>query len=112
MKYMRIKDEIICAEWDGEALRWRRDEQLSEDDYDVLIHVGGTFLPLDSSLSALRNGRIGVPSACKWPDIRAYTTQVHIMPHCPMAERFRPQRYILSSVFYTLCSHVLTCYTT
>lgn len=52
LKYIHLEHEVIHAEWDGQAHRWRlqvrrADQTVFEDDCDVFINAGGMFL-LDS----------------------------------------------------------------
>lgn len=75
LKYIHLEHEVIRAEWDGQAHRWRlqvrrADQTVFEDDCDVFINAGGTVLLLDSWSSARSNGRLGVLNAWKWPDIK------------------------------------------
>ncbi|EIM91707.1 FAD/NAD-P-binding domain-containing protein [Stereum hirsutum FP-91666 SS1] len=57
LKYIHLEHEVIRAEWDGQAHRWRlqvrrADQTVFEDDCDVFINAGGVL------------------NAWKWPDIK------------------------------------------
>lgn len=75
LKYIHLEHEVIHAEWDGQAHRWRLqvrrpDQTVFEDDCDVFINAGGAYLSLPSWSNACSNGGIGVLNAWKWPDIK------------------------------------------